>query len=47
MDPADALDATPASDFLAFEMLLDDVEREVLARVRDFMTTVVEPVIND
>ncbi|MGB3685009.1 MAG: acyl-CoA dehydrogenase family protein [Ornithinimicrobium sp.] len=46
MDPA-ALEATPASDFLAFEMLLDDEEREVLARVRDFMTTAVEPVIND
>ncbi|MGB3186115.1 MAG: acyl-CoA dehydrogenase family protein [Ornithinimicrobium sp.] len=46
MDPA-TLEATPTSDFLAFEMLLDDEEREVLGRVRDFMTTAVEPVIND
>ncbi|MGB5952516.1 MAG: acyl-CoA dehydrogenase family protein [Ornithinimicrobium sp.] len=47
MDPANALEATPDSDFLAFEMLLEDEERALLTRVREFMTTAVEPVIND
>lgn len=47
MDPANTLESTPASDFLAFEMLLDEEDRTLLARVRDFMVTAVEPVIND
>jgi glutaryl-CoA dehydrogenase len=38
---------SPASDFLGFELLLDDDDREVLARVRSHMTTTVEPVINE
>ncbi len=44
--PAD-LDDIPASDFLGFELLLDDDDRELLARVRSHLTSVVEPVIND
>lgn len=48
MDPATALESTPESDFLAFEMLLEEEEeREILAQVRAFMTTSVEPIIND
>ncbi len=47
MDPANSLESTPDSDFLAFELLLDDDDRALLARVRDFMTTAVQPVIND
>ncbi len=47
MDHANALESTPASDFLAFEMLLDEEDRALLTRVREFMTTAVEPVIND
>ncbi|MGC1209120.1 MAG: acyl-CoA dehydrogenase family protein, partial [Ornithinimicrobium sp.] len=47
MNPANALKSTPDSDFLAFELLLDDEDRALLARVRDFMTTAVEPIIND
>lgn len=38
---------TPDSDFLGFELLLDDEERKLLERVRAFMTANVEPVIND
>jgi glutaryl-CoA dehydrogenase len=38
---------SPESDFLGFELLLPDEDREVLTRVRKHMTTVVEPVIND
>jgi glutaryl-CoA dehydrogenase len=38
---------TPASDFLGFELLLDDEDRKLLDRVREYMTTHVEPVIND
>jgi glutaryl-CoA dehydrogenase len=34
------------ADFLGFELLLDDEDRALLARVRDFMRTEVEPVIN-
>ena len=37
----------PDSDFLGFELLLDDEDRELLSEVRAFMTTQVEPVIND
>ncbi|MGB3258598.1 MAG: acyl-CoA dehydrogenase family protein [Ornithinimicrobium sp.] len=47
MDVAQALETTTDSDFLAFELLLDEEERAVLARVRQFMTTSVEPIIND
>ncbi len=38
---------SPESDFLGFELLLDDEDRELLGRVRSYMTTTVEPVIND
>jgi glutaryl-CoA dehydrogenase len=41
------LTESPESDFLGFELLLPDEDREVLSRVRKHMTTVVEPVIND
>ncbi|MDX6300648.1 MAG: glutaryl-CoA dehydrogenase [Nocardioidaceae bacterium] len=41
------LTESPESDFLGFELLLPDGDREVLSRVRKHMTTVVEPVIND
>jgi glutaryl-CoA dehydrogenase len=41
------LTESPESDFLGFELLLPDEDRDVLARVRKHMTTVVEPVIND
>ncbi len=41
------LSDSPESDFLGFELLLDDEDREVLGRVRTFMTESVEPVIND
>ena len=40
-------DDTPFSDFLGFELLLEDEDRELLSRVRAFMTREVEPVIND
>ena len=43
----DRLDQTPDSDFLGFELLLDDEDRKVLERTRTFMTEHVEPVIND
>jgi glutaryl-CoA dehydrogenase len=36
-----------SSDFLAFELLLDEKDREHLRRVRRFMRDEVEPVIND
>jgi glutaryl-CoA dehydrogenase len=36
-----------ASDFLGFELLLPDADREHLERVRRFMRDEVEPVIND
>ena len=38
---------TPDSDFLGFELLLDDEERKLVEKVRQFMTGSVEPVIND
>ncbi|MDX6325938.1 MAG: glutaryl-CoA dehydrogenase [Nocardioidaceae bacterium] len=41
------LTESPESDFLGFELLLPDEDREVLGRVRKHMTTVVQPVIND
>ena len=41
------LSDSPESDFLGFELLLDDDDRELLGRVRAHMTSVVEPVIND
>ena len=41
------LDDSPFSDFLGFELLLDDEDRELLSSVRAFMTREVEPVIND
>ena len=40
------LSDTPDSDFLGFELLLDDEDRKLLERVREFMLTQVEPVIN-
>ncbi len=43
IDPGD----TPFSDFLAFELLLEERDRELLSDVRAFMTREVEPVIND
>ena len=42
-DPTD----TPFSDFLGFELLLEDQDRALLSDVRAFMTREVEPVIND
>ena len=41
------LEDSPLSDFLGFELLLGDEDRELLGRVRAFMTREVEPVIND
>ncbi len=41
------LEDSPNSDFLGFELLLSDEDREVLANVRSFMTREVEPIIND
>jgi glutaryl-CoA dehydrogenase len=41
------LSDSPASDFLGFELMLDDADRELLATVREHMTSTVEPVIND
>ena len=38
---------TPDSDFLGFELLLDDEGRELLGKVRQFMVADVEPVINE
>ena len=40
-------DDTPFSDFLGFELLLEEQDRDLLSRVRAFMTREVEPVIND
>jgi glutaryl-CoA dehydrogenase len=37
---------TPDSDFLGFELLLDDEDRKLLERVRSYTTENVEPVIN-
>ena len=41
------VDDSPFSDFLGFELLLEEQDRELLSRVRAFMTREVEPVIND
>ena len=41
------LTETPDSDFLGFELLLDDEDRKLLNRVRTHMVSTVEPVIND
>jgi glutaryl-CoA dehydrogenase len=38
---------SPFSDFLGFELLLADEDRELLSRVRAHMTRVVEPVVNE
>jgi glutaryl-CoA dehydrogenase len=43
---AHTLEDSPASDFLGFELLLSDEDREILSSVRAFMTREVEPVIN-
>ena len=40
------LEDSPFSDFLGFELLLEDRDRELLSNVRAFMTREVEPVIN-
>ena len=47
-DPQDLNpDETPFSDFLGFELLLEEQDRELLSSVRAFMTREVEPIIND
>ncbi|WP_139978289.1 acyl-CoA dehydrogenase family protein [Nocardioides litoris] len=40
-------DRTPFSDFLGFELLLAEEDRELLSRVRSFMTREAEPVVNE
>lgn len=40
-------DQTPFSDFLGFELLLEEQDRRLLSNVRAFMTREVEPIIND
>ena len=47
MSDAQNLRQTPDSDFLGFELLLDDEDRKLLDRVRAFMAERVEPVINE
>ena len=42
-----APEESPFSDFLGFELLLDEADRELLSSVRAFLTREVEPVIND
>jgi glutaryl-CoA dehydrogenase len=44
---SDVLSGLPDSDFLGFELLLDDADRKQLEEVRRFMQQAVEPVIND
>ena len=44
---SDVLSDLPDSDFLGFELLLDDADRKQLEQVRRFMQQAVEPVIND
>ena len=46
VNDTDLMDS-PGSDFLGFELLLDDDDRELLERVRKHMAATVEPVIND
>ncbi len=41
------LGESPFSDFLGFELLLSDEDRELLGRTRAFMNRQVEPIIND
>ena len=41
------LTETPDSDFLGFELLLDDDDRALLDRVRTHLAATVEPIIND
>ena len=41
------LSDSPFSDFLGFELLLADQDRELLGYVRSFMNRQVEPIIND
>ena len=41
------LDESPFSDFLGFELLLGEEDRELLSATRAFMTREVEPVINE
>ncbi len=41
------LSGLPASDFLGFELLLEEEDRTLLHRVRSFMEEQVEPVINE
>ena len=41
------LEDSPFSDFLGFELLLEERDRDLLSSVRAFMTREVEPVIND
>ena len=43
----DARADSPFSDFLDFELLLDEEDRELLSRVRAFTTREIEPIIND
>ncbi|RYB94444.1 acyl-CoA dehydrogenase [Nocardioides oleivorans] len=38
---------SPFSDFLGFELLLEEEDRELLSRVRAFTTREIEPIIND
>ncbi|MGJ9422906.1 acyl-CoA dehydrogenase family protein [Aeromicrobium sp. CF3.5] len=38
---------TPFSDFLGFELMLPEQDRELLSGVRSFMTRQIEPIIND
>jgi glutaryl-CoA dehydrogenase len=40
-------DDSPFSDFLGFELLLEEQDKQLLSSVRAFMTREVEPVIND
>jgi glutaryl-CoA dehydrogenase len=45
--PSIDLAEAPASDFLGFELLLEDQDRKLIDSVRSFMETEVEPVINE
>ncbi len=44
---AGGLDDSPFSDFLGFELLLGQEDRELLSATRAFMTREVEPIINE
>ena len=41
------LEDSPFSDFLGFELLLEEQDRELLSSVRAFMNREVEPIINE